>query len=555
MSRDPVPSPPVNVARRLAEMAAARPDSVAVAEPLDYGKDGRRRYRTMTFYELDRDSDRVAAGLRGIGASPGSRLALLVRPGVDFMACVFGMLKAGVVMVLIDPGMGRKNLIRCLESTEPEGFVAISAVQAVRTLLRHRFAKAKLNVTAGRRWFWGGATLAEFRRAAYPGPQMADTQADDPAAIIFTTGSTGPPKGVCYRHETFDSQVDQIQRFFDIRPGEVDVPGFPMFGLFNCAMGVTAVIPEMDFTRPAKVDPAKFVEAIEDWKASQSFASPAVWNRVGPYCEARGIRLDTLRRVLSSGAPIPIRVLERMKRCIHPEGDVHTPYGATEALPVASIAASEVLAETAEKSRKGAGTCVGRRFADVAWKVIRVVEGPIETLADAEELPSGEIGELIVSGPAVTREYRANPGANALGKTREGSRIWHRMGDVGYLDREDRFWMCGRLAHRVVAEEGPMYTVPCEAVFNEHPRVFRSALVGVGPKGRQRPVMIVELHPDEAPRTKAGREAFLDELRELAKGNPITAGITDFRIHPSMPVDIRHNAKIFREKLAVWAAS
>ena len=491
----------VNVARRLVAMAAERPDSIAVAQPLGYDRDGGRRYQTMTFRELDRDSDRIAAGMHRIGARPGTRLALLVRPGVDFMACVFGLLKAGVVTVLIDPGMGRKNLIRCLESTDPEGFVAISPVQAVRALLRHRFPNAKLNVTAGRRWFWGGATLAAFRRMEYPGPQMAETTADDPAAIIFTTGSTGPPKGVCYRHETFDSQADQVQRFFDIQPGEIDVPGFPMFGLFNCAMGVTAVIPEMDFTRPAKVDPAKFVEAIRDWKATQSFASPAVWNRVGPYCHEKGIRLETVRRVLSSGAPIPLHVLQRMKACIHPEGDVHTPYGATEALPVASISASEVLAETAEKSRRGAGTCVGRRFPDVAWKVVRIVDGPIETLDEAEELPAGEIGELIVTGPAVTREYRSNPKANAWGKIRErveerakerveeSSRIWHRMGDVGYLDEEDRFWMCGRLAHRVVTKEGPLYmvslyTVPCEAIFNEHERVFRSALVGVGPERR-----------------------------------------------------------------------
>ena len=372
--------------------------------------------------------------------------------------------------ILIDPGMGRRNLIACLAEAEPEGFVAIPVVQAVRTLLRHRFPKARLNVTVGRRWFWGGVTLEQLRGG--PGGETykicsgADIPVcrplhaplgrqeclphcdesdpvpvgpDDPAAIIFTTGSTGPPKGVLFSHDNFDAQVDQISDFYGIRPGEIDVACFPLFGLFNCAMGVTAVIPDMDPSRPAQVDPAKIVEAASDWKATQAFGSPAVWLRVGRYCEAQGVRLPTVRRVLSAGAPIPAEVLRGMKACIHPEGDVHTPYGATEALPVASNSASEVLGErqgwgdsctvapgvavqlppqqvegaggtpapqearggTIEQTRRGGGVCVGRRFSGVRWKVIRIVDGPIRSLAEIEELPRGEIGELIVQGPMV----------------------------------------------------------------------------------------------------------------------------------------------------------
>ena len=137
--------------------------------------------------------------------------------------------------------------------------------------------------------------------------------------------------------------MDQIRDFYDIQPGEIDLPCFPLFGLFNCAMGVTAVIPDMDPSRPAQVDPAKIIEAVRDWNVTQAFGSPAIWDRVGRYCEQHGVRLPTVRRVLSAGAPVPVEVLRRMKACIHPEGDIHTPYGATEALPVASISASEVL--------------------------------------------------------------------------------------------------------------------------------------------------------------------------------------------------------------------
>ena len=544
----------VNIAARLPEMARRQPHDPAVVEPLGYGRSGRRRYRQLSFSQLDEDSDCIARGLRRMGVAAGTRIALLVRPGVDFVSLVFALFKAGAVIILIDPGMGRRNLVRCLEDARPRGFAAIPAVQAVRALLRGRFRQARYNVTVGRRWFWGGPTLAELRSTPCEGPQLAETRAGDPAAIIFTTGSTGPPKGVEFTHGNFDAQVEQIRDFYGIQPGEVDIPGFPLFGLFNCAMGVTAVIPDMDPARPAEVDPRKILAAARDWHATQSFGSPAIWNRVGRYCEANGASLPTLRRVLSAGAPVPVHVLRRMKACIHPEGDIHTPYGATESLPVASIAASEVLAETAAKTDQGAGVCVGRRFSGIQWRVIRAVDGPIPGIGDAEILPRGEIGELIVAGPVVTRRYVTRVEANAAGKIADGGRVWHRMGDAGYLDDQDRFWFCGRMAHRVRTAAGTKYTIPCEAIFNRHEAVARSALVGVGEPGRQRPVILLEPLRGKAPQTEDQHREFIEEIRGLAASSPLTADIDTFLIHPSFPVDIRHNAKIFREKLAIWAA-
>ena len=516
-----------NVARRLTQIAQARPEAVAVVEPLGYDSHGSRQYRHFTFRQLDQDSDRIARGLRQLGVMPGTKLALLVRPGIDFVSLVFALYKAGAVAILIDPGMGRRNLVRCLAEAEPEGFVAIPVVHAIRSLLPGRFPKARFNVTVGRRWFWGGVTLEQLRDGSWSGsehfsplplgegqgvraggvaancphpsplPGGEGTTADQPAAIIFTTGSTGPPKGVLFTHGNFDAQVEQIRDFYDIKPGEIDLPCFPLFGLFNCAMGVTAVIPDMDPSRPAQVDPAKIVEAARDWSVTQAFGSPAIWDRVGRYCEQHNVRLPTVRRVLSAGAPVPVEVLRRMKACIHPEGDIHTPYGATEALPVASIAASEVLgcsphtpcadsvgiaqlpsaqiprpqqmsahgvcglhSGTAEQTRLGAGVCVGRTFSGIQWKVVRIVDGPIRSIDEAEELPSGEIGELIVRGPQVTQEYVTRRESNALAKIADGSEFWHRMGDSGYLDASGRFWFCGRVAHCVHTARWPDVSHP-----------------------------------------------------------------------------------------------
>jgi acyl-CoA synthetase (AMP-forming)/AMP-acid ligase II len=396
--------------------------------------------------------------------------------------------------------------------------------------------------------------LDELRRRGADEPICFSASEDDPAAIIFTTGSTGPPKGVLYRHGNFDSQVAELQEFYGIKTGEVDLATFPLFGLFNGAMGVTAVIPDMDPTRPGQVDPRNIVEAVRDWGATQAFGSPALWNRVGRFCQESNTRLPSLVRVLSAGAPVPPHVLARMKGAISEQGDVHTPYGATEALPVASISASEVLGETRAAWARGGGTCVGRRFPRIDWKVIQIVDGPIASLAQAVELPPGETGELIVSGPVVTRQYVTRVDANAMAKILDGTRVWHRMGDVGYLDERQRFWFCGRLAHRVRTAVGDMFTIPCEAIFNQHPDVYRSALVGVGAACFQRPVIIVEPWPDRMPRGAAGRQKLCDELAKLAASHIHTTEIRDFLFHGSMPVDIRHNAKIFREQLAVWAA-
>lgn len=542
-----------NVAWRLCAAAQRWPQQMAVAMPAGRSGNG-FRYRQLSFRELDEETRRIAAGLRRLGLPPGSKLALLVPQSVEFISLVFAILRAGLVCVLIDPGMGRRNMIRCLEAVEVDGFVAIPLAQAIRRMLQGRFPRARTNVTVGRRWFWGGATLQQLRDAA-PGPfDIAPMRPTDPAAIIFTTGSTGPPKGVLYQHGNFNQQIDELGTRYQIQPGEIDLPGFPLFALFNCALGVSTVIPEMDPTRPADVDPRKIVQHVRDWNVTQAFGSPALWNTVGRYCERTGEQLPTVRRVLSAGAPVPTHVLERIKAAIHPEGEIYTPYGATEALPVASVSGTEVLTETASQTRQGRGVCVGRRFPGIAWKVIEINDGPLASVAEVRELPPGEIGELMVRGPVVTERYVTREEANPLHKVKDGDGFWHRMGDLGYLDPTDRFWFCGRKAHRVKTPSGTLYTVPCEAIFNTHPRVYRSALVGIPGASGQLPVVIVETWPEHRVRGAADRRQLLQELADLAGEHEITRPIATFLIRKRLPVDIRHNAKIFREQLAPWAA-
>jgi acyl-CoA synthetase (AMP-forming)/AMP-acid ligase II len=347
----------------------------------------------------------------------------------------------------------------------------------------------------------------------------------------------------------FAAQVAELRDYYGIQPGGLDLPGFPLFALFNAAMGMTTVIPEMDPTRPAQVDPAKIARAILDERVSQGFGSPAIWKRVGPWCEQHQVTFPTLKRVFSAGAPVPVDVLASMKKTLaSPDAEMHTPYGATEALPVCSISATEVLSRTAAKTREGAGTCVGRQFPGIRLKIIRITDTPIADFSSVEELPTGEIGEIIVRGPVVTREYFRQSEGTRAAKIADGDGFWHRMGDVGYLDAEGLLWFSGRKGHRVETESGPMFTDCVEPVFNTHPRVARCALVGVGERPRQVPVVVIEGQDNVT------LEEIESELRQIAKSHESTQCIDRFLMYPgSLPVDVRHNIKINREALAEWA--
>jgi acyl-CoA synthetase (AMP-forming)/AMP-acid ligase II len=259
--------------------------------------------------------------------------------------------------------------------------------------------------------------------------------------------------------------------------------------------------------------------------------------------------------VLIAGAPVQARLLERVKRALGKNAEVHTPYGATEALPVSTIGAREVLRETALLSRAGKGICVGRALPGITVRVIRITDDPIPEWDGGLVLPAGEIGEIVVQGSVVTRAYYRREKATALAKIRDGATWWHRMGDVGYLDQCERLWFCGRKADRVQTVAGTLFTIPCEAIFNQHLGVFRSALVGVGPAGSQEPVIVIEPHPEKFPANAQAKARFTDELLRLGTANPLTAGISAVLFHEEFPVDVRHNVKIAREKLAVWATT
>ena len=532
---------PENIAHTLEQLAQERAGSDAIIVPRSGS------ISKITFRQLDQDSNRLADGLRRTGMAKGDRVLMMVPAGIDFIALTYALFKLGAVPVLIDPGLGRRNVLNCIANAQPRGMIAVPLAHAARKIFSKTFKGIELNVTVGRRWFWSGSTLDQIRNRGDVDFQSAQVQPDDPAAILFTSGSTGPSKGVLYSHRMFYQQVELLRRTFHIEKGEMDLPTFPLFALFGVALGMTCVIPDMDPARPAEVDPEKIVGHIKEYNITNSFGSPALWNTVSRYCLDQKVQLPTLKQILMAGAPVPGSLLERFDRILSPDALIHTPYGATEALPVAAISHREILNETWQQTREGKGTCVGKTVDGLTLKIIKITDEVIAEWDDSLTVSNGTIGEVVVQSPWVTRQYFNLENATRLAKIRDGENFWHRMGDVGYLDEQNRLWFCGRMSHRVQTVEGTLFTIPCEAIFNTHEKVKRSALVGVGPAGQQTPVILIEAEGE------INEEAVTEELLTLGASHVITQPIRRVLYHSSFPVDIRHNAKIGREQLARWA--
>jgi len=554
-----------NVSLALREHALRSPERDAIVverEPSRFRDPGPER---VTFAELERRVDAIARGLGARGIRSGDRVSLFVHPGVDLIAITHALFRLGAVPVLIDPGMGRKSLLACVERMAPRALIAVPRAHVARTLFPRAFRSVELSIAVARRplkVLGAPLTLAMLERdhaAASEPLELAPTAPDDLAAILFTSGSTGPPKGVEYTHANFLAQLDALRELYDLRAGEVDVACFPLFALFDNALGMTSVFPVMDPSRPAACDPALVYAAIERHRATMTFGSPAIWARVLPWMEREGKSFTTLRRLTIAGAPVPPSLSEPLAARLAPGGEVHTPYGATESLPVASLSTAETP-RVRRAMMSGAGTCVGRLAPGVRVAILPIDYGELGPSDLARALPPGEIGmpdvigEICVQSAQTTRAYAEAKRATRLAKIVDADgATWHRMGDVGYVDAEGRLWFCGRKSHRLETADGPLFPVPIENAFGALPGVKRVALVGLGAPGAEEPALVVELAPDASRRDAlahvARRRARLEAAGDLLHAHPLRAVL----IHKGFPVDVRHNAKIHRLALKRWA--
>lgn len=534
----------MNIADRFTEIAKIHHNKIAVKYPRRTGRN--YHYDAITFGRLELLANQYANGLTRIGFRRGSKTLLFVRPSLKFPALVFALFKIGVIPVFIDPGMGRKNLLAAIEEVAPEGLIAEPEVHLLRILFSKSFKSVKFKVTTRGPKIGNCFPLSMLKRAK-TGFESAQLEPDETAAILFTSGGTGRPKGVVYTHKIYYEQTRLLQELFSLDENEIDFPCFPLFSLFTLCMGMTSCIPDMNPSQPAKADPKQLLRNITDNKVTFMAGSPAIWEALGSYCIKNNITLPAVKYLVMFGAPVRNELHRRFSRIL-PNGTTYTPYGATESLPVANISGKMVLEQTAALTEQGKGTCVGEPVSGVKVAIMTISDGVVDHIRNARILGLHQIGEIIVKGDMVTAGYYQSPQETAQAKIMDGTSLWHRMGDLGYIDNAGRLWFCGRKAHRVETVSGKLLcSVMCEAIFNAHDGVRRSALVGIGERGRQSAAIVIERN---SAGRKLDRKQLEKELLDLAGKNPLTAPITSVHFCDSFPVDVRHNIKIDRLKLA-----
>jgi acyl-CoA synthetase (AMP-forming)/AMP-acid ligase II len=533
----------MNIADRFTQIAKLHHHKVAVKYPIRNGK--KYRYDSITFGELESLSNKYANGLSEIGFRRGSKTLLFVRPSLQFPALVFALFKLGVIPVLIDPGMGKKNLLAAIEEVAPEGLIAEPEVHLLRILFSKSFKSVRFKVTTKGPKIGNCFPLSVLENY-HDSFQSVQLQPDEMAAILFTSGGTGRPKGVVYTHKIYTEQTRLLQKLFSLNDSETDLPCFPLFSLFTLCMGMTSCIPDMNPSQPAKVDPQKILQNIIDNKITFMAGSPAIWEALGSYCEKNIISLPSVKYLVMFGAPVRNKLHKKFAKIL-PNGTTYTPYGATESLPVSNISGKIILEQTAALTEQGKGTCVGVPVPGVEVAIIEISDEEIESITKACLLKPYEIGEIIVKGDIVTQSYYQSPAETALAKIKDNGSFWHRIGDLGYKDDQGRIWFCGRKTYRVETPSGLLCSVMCEAIFNAHYGVRRSALVGIGEKGKQSATIVIERN--EAGK-KLSKKRLVKELLKVAKNNVLTAQIKSVHFCDHFPVDVRHNIKIDRLKLA-----
>lgn len=529
-----------NVSELLSEQAKRRPENTSIC----FSKKklfGGFTYPSFDFKTANERVDKFSHSLHSLGVQPQDKVLFFVKPNLDFALITFALFRIGAIPVFIDPGMNKEYFFKCIEEVYPRVLVGIPKAMLMAKLFGSRFKSVELFISTSKMGLIGSSIYKNFNHynEVYSPYQPQD---NDLAAILYTSGGTGKPKGVEYGHDIFISQTKKLKEEFKLTSEDIDLPGFPLFSFFSLAMGMKSVIPHMDFSKPSHCDPKFIVKNILDNNATFVAGSPAIWERVANYCLANGLKLNSVKYLVMFGAPVPVSLHKKLKEIL-PSGTSYTPYGATECLPVSNISGEFILSKTAHLTLKGAGVCVGKPLKGVKVKIIKAIDETISDIKDCEVLNTKEVGEIIVKSSNVTKAYYNSKEATALAKLNDGDGLWHRMGDVGYLDENGLLWFCGRKKHVVLGKSQNYYPAKIESIFNQHPKVRRSALVQ-NPNNKK-PVLIIERND----KGKSIEPMLLMDLKNMAQTNPNTMDIHEFYASASFPLDIRHNIKIDRKKL------
>jgi len=531
-----------------ADPVARRPMGAALAErladPAPALVEQGAHPRVISWSTLAGTVERLAAGFGTAGIAPGDRVALLVPPGADLTAALYACWRVGAVPVVADAGLGARGIGRALRGAGPDHLIGVPKALAAARALRWpgRAVVAGPTSRAQLRVLGAALSLADIARLGEGAPPPPWPGPDDDAIVVFTSGATGPAKGVVYRHRQLEAQRDALVRTYAITAADSIASAFAPFALFGPALGVTSIAPEMDVTRPATLTARALADAVAAVDATVAIASPAALVNVvataGDLDDRQRRALAGTRLLLSFGAPVPADLL-RSALALMPAAQAHTPYGMTEALPVTDVDLAMI-----EAAGPGNGVCVGLPVSGV--RVALSPLGPDGAATGPLTSEAGVTGEICVAADHLKDHY------DRLWFTEQDSRDgeWHRTGDVGHLDEHGWLWVEGRLGHVIPTADGVVTPVGVERQTESVDGVARAAAVGVGPTGAQQVVVVVErAGPAER---RADGPLVVGPLADAVRA-AVSVPVAAVLAVPGLPVDIRHNSKIDRVRVAAWA--
>lgn len=507
----------MNVSQLVSDISFKIPERPAVMAPKFFGA------HQWTFSELEQRINLFCHRLKVLGITPGSKVLFFVKPNEDFAAITFALFRIGAVIIFIDPGMKKKYFFECLKEVEADAVIGIKRVHILLSAMKKKLPsiKIKINLTSSR--FLGSMPLYRNLYANDQKVTFYEPKVDELAAILYTSGGTGKPKGVEYTHEIFINQTKMLQEEFNLTYKDSDIPCFPLFSFFTLSMGMTNYLPPIDVSKPSKANPRKLYMAIIKNEATFVAGSPAIWTKLADYCEKYHLTIPSVKYLVMFGAPIPKSIHDKFSKILL-NGEVYTPYGATECLPVANISTSSL--KVSDK-----GICVGKPLNGVEVKIIKNTNEVIDRI---DEINNTQIGEILVTSKNVTKKYYKQEVETLNSKIIVENTTWHRMGDLGFFDEDGHLWFCGRKKHCFEYNGKYFYTIPQEMKFNKVKGVKKSALIltSLGPK------LVIE------------KEENYD--LDLIKNEifNIEASIKDIIIEKELPVDTRHNIKIDRTALS-----
>ncbi len=528
-----------NISDYIFSYAEQFPDNKAIIHPYP-----------LNYKEFQNEIDRFVYGFKRIGVKKGQRVLMLVKPGPTMFIITFSILRIGAIPVLIDPGMGPKAMIRALSKIHIDVFIGEPKAHILRLLYPTAFKKVSCFISTGNFRLLKGYSLSDIRSTKLERSKSVTMKPSDEAAIFFTSGSTGPAKAVLYRNSMLDAQVKLLQSHFKYKAGEIDCCTFPLTSLLVMCLGLSIVFADMNMTKPAQLKPKKLIKNLQEYKCTHLFCSPMVLRKLAEYGRNKNIKLPSLKQVMTAGAIVPGDLLSDFRELLEDDATIHTPYGATEALPVSDINDKELLELYSETNNLNRSICVGYPLVGIEIKIIKIDDNEISDLSQSAELIDNEVGEIVVRGNVVTQEYLSLENRHySKIWDRKNNIYWHRMGDLGKKDQKGRIWYYGRKTQRVITKDGILFTVPVESIFNIHPKVMRSALVGISHTDIEFKLPVVCIQLKKSANNKEKKQ-IIDQLNDMAKSENIR--IRKFIFIKNFPVDPRHNAKIYREKLAKW---